>query len=111
MVFGWATGARIGELAKTHDSHQYPEPIRWRDIKFKDKEMEVTLRGKTGERQIPVRTGYGLMKQLQEKENPDLSEPVFNQHNSKNFCPKCESRVSPPKSQENVRKQGLPMQL
>jgi hypothetical protein len=94
MVFEWATGARIGELAKTNSSHS-PEPIRWRDIKFKDKEMEVTLRGKTGERQIPVRTGYGLMKQLQEKENPDLSEPVFNQHNSKNFCPKCESRVSP----------------
>lgn len=92
MLFGWATGARIGELGKTADHHRHPEPIKWEDIRFKEKEMEVTLRGKSGERKLPIRTAMPLMKQLQNRENPDLSDPVFQQRNQENLCPKCGSR-------------------
>lgn len=92
ILFGWATGARIGEMGKTADHHKHPEPIKWEDIRFKDKEMHVTLRGKSGERTIPIRASMPLMKQLQNKENPDLSEPVFQQKNQENHCPKCGSK-------------------
>jgi integrase len=89
VLFGWATGARIGEIAKTADSHKYPGPIKWEDIRFKEREMHVTLRGKSGERTIPIRVSMPLMKQLQNQQNPDLSSPVFKQKNQENLCPKC----------------------
>ncbi|WP_414837418.1 hypothetical protein ACK3SF_04045 [Candidatus Nanosalina sp. VS9-1] len=89
ILFGWATGARIGEMGKTADHHQHPEPIKWKDIRFDGSEMYVTLRGKSGEREIPVRASMPVMKQLQNRENPDLSEPVFQQNNQENRCPKC----------------------
>jgi integrase len=92
ILFGWATGARIGELGKTADHHQHPEPIKWEDIKFKEKEMHVTLRGKSGERTLPIRTAMPLMKQLQNKQNPELKEPVFQQRNQENLCPQCGSK-------------------
>jgi len=98
VVFGWATGARIGEIAKTQREHKHPEPIKWRDIKFKEREMEVTLRGKTGERRVPIRTAYSMMKQLQNQENPDLEDPVFMQHKPKLYCPECGSRATSTRS-------------
>lgn len=91
ILFGWATGARIGELGKTADDHKYPEPIKWEDVRFKEKEMHVTLRGKSDERTIPIRTSMPVMKQLQNSENPDLSDPIFQQKNQENLCPKCGS--------------------
>jgi len=94
IVFGWATGARIGELLYTDESHSHPEGLKWRDIRFKEREMEVTLRGKTGERTIPVRTGISLMTKLQEQEREERNEPVFVQRQITNFCPECESEVT-----------------
>lgn len=97
IMFGWATGARIGEITKTPEKQQYPEPLTWRDIQFKEKEMHVTLRGKTGKRKIAIRTSMPLMKQLQNKEKPDLDDPVFLQHNPKIYCPECDARSRLPK--------------
>lgn len=92
-LFGWATGSRIGELGKTPDHHQYPEPIKWEDIKFKDREMHVTLKGKTGERTVPIRVSMPLMKQLFNDESPDLSDPVFRQIQPRLYCPLCGERA------------------
>lgn len=91
VLFGWATGARIGEMGKTADHHKHPEPIKWEDIRFKEKEMHVTLRGKSGKRTIPIRVSMPIMKQLQNQENVELSSPVFMQKNQENLCPKCGS--------------------
>jgi len=89
IMFGWATGARIGELLYTQESHKYPEGIKWRDIRFDENEMWVTLRGKTGEREIPVRTSKPLMKRLWEQSDKDLDGHVFKERNQSNLCPKC----------------------
>jgi predicted RNA-binding Zn-ribbon protein involved in translation (DUF1610 family) len=89
VFYCWSLGNRIGEVAKTPETQQYPEPMKWKDIRFKEKEMEVTLRGKTGVRTIYPRTAMPLMKQLYNKEDPDLSDPVFTQQNPRNFCPNC----------------------
>jgi len=91
ILFGWASGARIGEIGKTDDDHKYPGPIKWKDIKFKDREMHITLKGKSGERRIPIRASMPIMKQLQNQESPDLSDPVFQQKNRENICPRCGS--------------------
>jgi len=94
IMFGWATGARIGELLYTRETHKYPEGIKWRDIRFKGDEMWVTLRGKTGEREIPVRTSKPLMEQLWEQSEKNLEKHVFRQLNPSNICPKCNSKLN-----------------
>ncbi|MFB6100524.1 MAG: tyrosine-type recombinase/integrase [Candidatus Nanohalobium sp.] len=93
ILFGWATGSRIGELSKTPDHQQHPEPIKWKDIKFKEKEMHVTLEGKTGKRTIPIRVSMPVMKQLFNEENPDLADPVFQQMQPRLYCPECGERA------------------
>ncbi|PSH02274.1 MAG: hypothetical protein BRC26_01390, partial [Nanohaloarchaea archaeon QH_8_44_6] len=93
IQFGWATGARIGELLYTDESHKYPKGIKWEDIRFNGDEMWVTLRGKTGEREIPIRTSKPLMKRLWEQSEKELESHVFKEKNMSNLCPKCNSRV------------------
>lgn len=93
ILFGWATGARIGELGKTPKHQQHPEPLKWKDIKFKDREMHVTLNGKTGERTIPIRVSMPEMKQLFNQEDPELGDPVFRQMQPRLYCPKCGNRA------------------
>lgn len=64
------------------------------DIRFKGDEMWVTLRGKTGEREIPVRTSKPLMEQLWEQSEKNLDKHVFRQLNPSNICPKCDSKLN-----------------
>ncbi|MFB6143934.1 MAG: tyrosine-type recombinase/integrase [Candidatus Nanohaloarchaea archaeon] len=91
IIFGWATGARIGELVVTqHDD----EPLRWKDLKFTEEALWVTLDGKTGERQIPVRTGQALMRTLWEQSNAELGEPVFTKNRRTSNCPECGRRAT-----------------
>lgn len=94
VLFGWAVGARIGELLYTRETHKYPEGIKWRDIRFKGDEMWVTLRGKTGEREVPVRTSMPLMKNLWENSEKDLDSHVFKKQNISNICPKCDTKLN-----------------
>ncbi|MFB6244944.1 MAG: tyrosine-type recombinase/integrase [Candidatus Nanohaloarchaea archaeon] len=90
IVFGWATGARIGELVVTqHDD----EPLTWEDLKFDEDALWVTLDGKTGEREIPVRTGQALMRTLWEQSEATLEDSVFMKKRSTSSCPKCETAV------------------
>ncbi|MFB6199906.1 MAG: tyrosine-type recombinase/integrase [Candidatus Nanohaloarchaea archaeon] len=93
ILFGWATGSRIGELGKTPDHQQHPDPIKWKDLKFKEKEMHVTLEGKTGKRTIPIRVSMPVMKQLFNEENADLADPVFQQIQPRLYCPESGDRV------------------
>ena len=90
LLFSWGLGARTGEIFKTGEQYDYPEPLKWKDIEFKDREMEVTLRGKTGVRTIEPRMAMPLMKKLYDRENPDLEDPVFTQQQATLYCPKCE---------------------
>lgn len=90
ILFSWGLGARTGEIFKTGEQYDYPEPLKWKDIKFKDREMEVTLRGKTGVRTIYPRVGMPLLKKLYNQQNPDLEDPVFTQQQNTLYCPKCE---------------------
>ena len=102
ILFGWSLGARPGEIFQTKKTHQYPEPLKWKDIKFKDREMKVTLQGKTGKRTVRPRVAMPLMKQLYNQENPDLDEPVFKHQQPRNFCPKCKDiQVRPKPEQRN----------
>lgn len=90
ILFGWATGHRIGEVYHTqHDSNV----LRWRDLKFTDKELWATLDGKTGEREIPVRTSMPVMRELWENSEADLDDPVFVKQNSTSVCPECSNKV------------------
>lgn len=90
IMFGWATGARVGEIFQTqHDD----EPLLWKDLEFDESELWVKLDGKTGEREIPVRTSMPLMKHLWETTDSSLDDPVFNKKNQTHICPRCSEEV------------------
>jgi integrase len=90
ILFGWATGARIGEIFKT----QYDDNIlTWRDLEFNGDKMWVTLDGKTGEREIPVKTSMPVLKELWEKSNASLDDPVFFKQNHRSYCPECGAKA------------------
>jgi hypothetical protein len=90
ILFCWGLGARTGEVFKTDETHDYPEPLKWKDIQIKSREMKVTLRGKTGVRTIEPRMAMPLMKKLYNQQDPDLEDPVFVQDQNTLYYPKCE---------------------
>jgi predicted RNA-binding Zn-ribbon protein involved in translation (DUF1610 family) len=89
ILFCWGLGCRTGEVFKTDETHDYPEPLKWKDIQFKNREMAVTLRGKTGVRTIEPRMALPLMKKLSNQKDPDLEDPVFVQDQNTLYCPNC----------------------
>jgi integrase len=100
ILFGWATGTRVGELSKTAKD---PDPIRWEDIKFRgDSHISVVAnedgkdnrgKGKTG-RTIPVRISMPIMRKFYERENPDQKDPVFRNLDQSLYCPRCSTQVT-----------------
>jgi predicted RNA-binding Zn-ribbon protein involved in translation (DUF1610 family) len=103
ILFCWSLGCRPCEVFKTPDIQKYPEPLKWKDIQFKDREMKVTIHGKTEGRTIRPRSAMPLMKQLYNQEDPEsLEEPVFKHQQPRNFCPKCkDEQISPKQGQKN----------
>jgi site-specific recombinase XerD/predicted RNA-binding Zn-ribbon protein involved in translation (DUF1610 family) len=90
ILFGWATGHRVGEVYHTqHDS----DILTWSDLKFTDEELWVTLNGKTGEREVPVKTSMPVMRELWENSDADLDDPVFKKQTSTSVCPECRQKV------------------
>lgn len=96
IVFGWAVGARSGEVFPTPDK---PEALKWKDIKFNDDDsMTVHLRLNNkkkvpNRRRVNVIASKPLMEELYKRENPDLDDPVFKKDNPKLQCHKCGSTV------------------
>jgi len=90
ILVGWSTGARVGEIFKT----QYDDNVlTWKDIKFQKDKAWITLNGKTGEREIPIKTGFPVLKQLYETNKPDQEDPVFQKKNRVHYCPECGSKT------------------
>lgn len=88
ILFGWATGARVGEIFKT----QYNDrPLLWKDLELKEDKIWVKLDGKTGEREIPVKTSKPVMQDLWDNSEASLDEPVFKKQNNTILCPECRS--------------------
>lgn len=91
ILVGWSTGARIGEIFET----QYDKnTLKWEDVTFDEDKAWITLDGKTGEREIPIKIGKEVLRNLFEEKNPDLSEPVFTKRDKTHFCPECGSKTS-----------------
>lgn len=91
ILFGWATGARVGEL---FDTEYNDNPLRWKDLEFKEDKIWVKLKGKSGEREIPVKTSKPVMEDLWDNSDADLEDPVFRQSKSKSICPKCKAELN-----------------
>jgi integrase len=92
VLFGWATGARVGELFST----QYNEnTLKWNDLTFESDKLWVALDGKSGNREIPVKTSMAAIRQLWESGSHDLDDPVFTKNSRTYYCPKCGQRTSP----------------
>jgi integrase len=91
ILFCWATGARVGEIFET----QYnDDPLTWKDLEFREDKIWVTLDGKTGEREIPVRTSKPVMEDYWDSCDADLNKPVFRKANSTSLCPECSSKLN-----------------
>ena len=91
ILIGWSTGARIGEIFKT----QYDKNVlAWNDITFEEDKAWITLDGKTGEREIPVKTGVALLRRLYEDNQPEKKDPVFTKKNQVYYCPECKSETT-----------------
>lgn len=91
ILFGWATGARVGEIFKT----QYnDEPLTWRDLEFREDKIWVTLDGKTGEREIPVKISKPVMEDYWDSCDADLDDPVFRKANTTSLCPECSDKLN-----------------
>lgn len=91
ILFGWATGARVGEIFET----QYNDrALLWKDLEFRQDKIWVTLDGKTGEREIPVKTSKPVMEDYWDSCKADLDEPVFRKQNSTSLCPKCNAELN-----------------
>lgn len=90
ILFMWATGARVGEVFDT----QYNEnPLRWKDLEFREDKVWVKLKGKSGEREIPVKTSKPVMEDYWDSSDAKPEDPVFRQTRAKSLCPKCESKL------------------
>lgn len=98
ILFGWATGARVGEIFDTEYSDQ---PLLWKDLKFHEDKLWVTLDGKTGEREIPVKTSMPVMKELWENTDAGPEDSVFVKKNRTYMCPRCPSEVNLASSNTN----------
>ncbi|NMJ77106.1 tyrosine-type recombinase/integrase [Nanohaloarchaea archaeon] len=91
MVFLWSSGARVGEMFNT-EYNDYV--LKWKNVTFKDDKAWIKLKGKTGEREIPIKTGKPLLEELYKESDSDLNSPVFKEQRQKTFCPDCGSKVS-----------------
>ena len=86
----WSTGARVGEIFNT----EYNDYIlKWKNITFKDDKAWITLDGKTGEREIPIKTGKPLLEELYKQSEADMDTPVFREQRQKTFCPDCGTKA------------------
>lgn len=99
IVILWSTGARVGEIFKTEYSDTV---LTWNDVEFKDDKVWITLEGKTGEREIPVKTGRALLQDLWKESDADMEDPVFTERRQKTFCPECSSKVDLTSSNTNL---------
>jgi integrase len=88
IVLLWSTGARVGEIFKTEYSDKV---LTWENVEFKGDKAWITLEGKTGKREIPIKTGMPLLRELWEENDADLEDPVFIEKRKKSFCPDCDS--------------------
>jgi integrase len=91
ILFGWATGARVGEL---FDTEYNDNPLRWKDLEFREDKIWVKLKGKSGEREIPVKTSKPVMEDLWDNSDASLEDPVFRQSKSKSICPECGAELN-----------------
>ncbi len=91
IVILWSSGARVGEMFKT----EYNDYIlKWKKITFSDDKAWINLKGKTGEREIPIKTGKPLLEKYYKETDVSSEEPVFKQLNNKTYCPECGSSTS-----------------
>jgi integrase len=86
ILFGWATGARVGEIFTTQHNE---EPLTWSDLEFKEDKMWVELDGKTGERKIPLKVSMPVMRELWDNVDASRGDPVFTKKRKDYCCPKC----------------------
>ena len=90
ILLGWASGARVGEIFKTQYNE---EPLTWKEITFDEDKIWIELDGKTGKREVPVKTSMPVLKDLWEENNSSPGDPVFMKHNSSSICPECGEKV------------------
>lgn len=91
IVILWSSGARVGEMFNT-EYNDYV--LKWDNITFKDDKAWIKLKGKTGKREIPVKTGKPLLEELYKESDSNPDSPVFKEQRQKTFCPDCASKVS-----------------
>jgi predicted RNA-binding Zn-ribbon protein involved in translation (DUF1610 family) len=91
IILLWSSGARVGEIFNT-EYNDYV--LKWKNVNFKDDKAWIELKGKTGEREIPIKTGKLLLEELYKESDSDLNSPVFKEQRQKTFCPDCGSKVS-----------------
>jgi integrase/recombinase XerD len=94
----WATGARVGEIFETEYNDKV---LTWSNITFEDNKLWIELDGKTGERDVPIKTGMPILKQLWEENDADLETPVFAESRRTFRCPSCRSEVNLASSNTN----------
>lgn len=78
----WDSGARIGGLVETKYEDSNSEPLKWSQVTFSDRYVQLTIRDKSGERKIYVRECMPYLKQHWENQKDqisDMSEEVFKQ--------------------------------
>lgn len=90
ILLGWASGARVGEIFKTQYNE---EPLTWSEITFEEDKLWIELDGKTGKREVPVKTSMPVMKDLWEESNTRQEDPVFMKKNSSSICPECGKKL------------------
>ena len=91
IIILWSTGARVGEIFNT----EYNDYIlTWDNITFQEDKAWIELKGKTGEREIPVKTGKALLEKFYQESECGKDSPVFREQRQKTFCPECGSKVS-----------------
>lgn len=91
ILIGWASGARIGEIFETNYDKNI---LKWRDVTFEKDKAWIKLEGKTGEREVPVKTGRYVLEELWENSEADPSDPVFTKRDKTYYCPECGTKTS-----------------
>ena len=91
ILVGWSTGARVGEIFETNYDKNI---LTWNDVTFEDDNAWITLDGKTGERDVPIRTGKQVLKELFEETDCDSSDPVFSKRDKTYYCPDCGTKTT-----------------
>jgi len=74
IILLWSSGARVGEMFNT-EYNDYV--LKWKNVNFKDDKAWIELKGKTGEREIPIKTGKLLLEELYKESDSDLNSPIF----------------------------------